>query len=408
MKTVLLAAIGTLGDIEPFISFAHAFKSLNVRPILVVNSQWVNHVQKFDLEVHSIGDVIPVSPTTAAKKEADPAYGYGFSKIWRDWGVPCTEKTYNLILKLIEDTQPFAVISHYLSIGSAWAAAKAELPYSIVLPQPGSVVLTQSKDYKKGPLLLAVLRRCNFFLKKTCEELGVEWRASLWEDTIYQANSHLGFWSPTLGIPSAERFPKLTVCGFPELMSDPCPEDVQAFLDEGEPPIAFGLGTSAVNIAGSFFQDAIQVCRELDCRGIFFCGNNIPPFLPNRILGVKFAPYSKVFPQCKAIVHHGGINTCANAIKARRPMVIVPYGADQLQNAGLLEHFGVSITLGRGQENVKTLTRSLEKVLTSEYQQRAEDIGSKVCAEPDGALVAANKILEDFGGQHLSGEQTTI
>ncbi len=401
MHTIILAAIGTLGDIEPSISIAHALKSLGLRSILLVNDQWVDHIEKFGLEVYSIGDTRVASSITEEAFEA----GYDGSDWsdhiktashgWYTWGVPCTEKMYTLSLKFIEETQPIAVIAHFLAVGAAWAAIKSAIPYSVTFPQPGALFLAQSKTYKKGKLLLAILRQCNVLLKKICRSLEIKWTSSIWEDTIQQADNHLGLWSPVLSLPASERFPKLTVCGFPKLLSDPCPEEILTFLTQGTPPIAFGLGTNAVSVAGGFFEDAIQVCAELNCRGLFFCGRHVPPHLPNQILGVQFAPYSIVFPRCAAVVHHGGINTCATALRSKRPMVIVPYLGDQFQNATMLENLGVSLTLRRTDLSARTLKHSLQQVLTQTMLQRAEELGTIINDEQDGAYVAAEKILEN-------------
>ena len=46
-----------------------------------------------------------------------------------------------------------------------------------------------------------------------------------------------------------------------------------------------------------------------------------------------YAPYSGLFPRCSAIVHQGGVGTTAQAMRSGRPMLVVPFGFDQHDNA---------------------------------------------------------------------------
>jgi hypothetical protein len=56
--------------------------------------------------------------------------------------------------------------------------------------------------------------------------------------------------------------------------------------------------------------------------------------LANETVGVfAYAPFSKLFPRACAIVHQGGSGTTGQAMRAGRPMLIVPYAHDQPDNA---------------------------------------------------------------------------
>src|SRR5690606_2005861 len=39
---------------------------------------------------------------------------------------------------------------------------------------------------------------------------------------------------------------------------------------------------------------------------------------------ISEAPYEKLFPRVKAIIHHGGIGTTAECLRAGKPMMICP------------------------------------------------------------------------------------
>ena len=50
-------------------------------------------------------------------------------------------------------------------------------------------------------------------------------------------------------------------------------------------------------------------------------------------IAVSYAPHDLVFPFARAIVHQGGIGTLSETLLAGKPMLIMPYGHDQADNA---------------------------------------------------------------------------
>ncbi len=122
--------------------------------------------------------------------------------------------------------------------------------------------------------------------------------------------------------------------------------ELKQFLDAGEPPIVFTLGSAAVMTPGSFYQESIQAAKLLNRRAVLLIGKNAPPEnLPDDILAVSYAPYSQIFPYACAIVHQGGIGTTAQALRAGRPTLVMPYSHDQPDNAARVERLGTSRTI---------------------------------------------------------------
>ena len=59
----------------------------------------------------------------------------------------------------------------------------------------------------------------------------------------------------------------------------------------------------------------------------------LPPALPASVRHERYVPFSAILPRCAAIVHHGGIGTCAQALAAGIPQLVSPFGFDQPDNA---------------------------------------------------------------------------
>ncbi len=113
-------------------------------------------------------------------------------------------------------------------------------------------------------------------------------------------------------------------------------DDLVRFLEAGPPPIVFTLGSSAVWIAEDFYELSIRAVRELNQRAVLLVGNREQLRLasvPDSVGIFEYAPHNLVMSYASIIVHQGGIGTTAQALRAGRPMLVVPFGQDQPDNA---------------------------------------------------------------------------
>jgi rhamnosyltransferase subunit B len=67
----------------------------------------------------------------------------------------------------------------------------------------------------------------------------------------------------------------------------------------------------------------------------------VPRPLPPAVHHEPYVPFSQVLPRCGALVHHGGIGTCAQGLAAAIPQLVMPLAFDQPDNAARLEQLGV-------------------------------------------------------------------
>jgi rhamnosyltransferase subunit B len=123
----------------------------------------------------------------------------------------------------------------------------------------------------------------------------------------------------------------------------PLTPELEAFLAESEPPIAFTAG-SPTQRYGAFYRTSIEACAALGRRGLMITSyrDDLPERLPPTIAHAQYAPFGRVLPRVAALVHHGGIGTAAQALRAGIPQVVVPWGTDQFDNAKWLERLGVA------------------------------------------------------------------
>jgi UDP:flavonoid glycosyltransferase YjiC (YdhE family) len=205
---------------------------------------------------------------------------------------------------------------------------------------------------------------------------------------------------PSSGSESADR-PAATgsLAPFHEGLVPPDPDRrLDDFLNNGEPPIVFTLGTSAVTVAGDFYRTSIEAVRRGGWRAVLLTGadprNHIPPDdVPSTVLVAQYAAYSVLFPRSAAVVHSGGIGTIAQTLRAGVPSLVVPHAADQPDNAHRLTRLGAARTIGRHDYSVERVMKELRAVLgQSRYKKRAVEISRQLLTE-DG-LTRACEALE--------------
>ena len=88
------------------------------------------------------------------------------------------------------------------------------------------------------------------------------------------------------------------------------------------------------------------------------------------------SPYSKLFPRASLIVHQGGVGTTAQAMRAGRPMLVMPYSHDQPDNARRMRRLGVAGVIRREDYTAERAARRMQRILGHRrFTERAAEVG---------------------------------
>lgn len=83
---------------------------------------------------------------------------------------------------------------------------------------------------------------------------------------------------------------------------------------------------------------------------------------PNpRVWVTRFLSHAAVMDRVDLVVTHGGMGTTQRALAAGVPLVVVPWGRDQLETARRVEHCGAGVMLARGRLSAASLREAAER-----------------------------------------------
>ena len=415
-RKIVIATFGSLGDLHPFVALAHALARDGFAPVIATSAAYSDYITGEGLGFIAIrpdADDLTMRlgmdmGEIARKMAEDDKFLFG-TLIF-----PFLRESYEDLLAACADAE--AVVAHSLAFAGRLAAERLGLPLFTVLLSP--LMLYSAYDPPMGssaPFLPAPAGRaavaCNALmlwslshalaiwaapLRRLRREAGLKRRHGL--DLLLGVKSSdavIGLFSPLLALPKAAR-PGAFIAGhtFHDrfLGADHLPPALEAFLDAGEAPIVFSLGSFVARARNDFYRDCVLVARELGRRAVLLAHEDdvdeLRRDMPESVFVAPYAPHSRVFPRADVIVHHGGVGTSGQALRAGRPQVVTPFLGDQFDNAHRLQRLGVARIVDGKAATPKALTEALRS-LGADHSARAETLAAMVRQENGAARAAA-------------------
>ncbi|MDX5483272.1 MAG: glycosyltransferase, partial [Hymenobacteraceae bacterium] len=106
------------------------------------------------------------------------------------------------------------------------------------------------------------------------------------------------------------------------------PDNLKAFLASGDPPLLLTFGSMPFKSRFDLQSAIIKLTEKFGVRVIVVKGWGLDQTdkLENNaaIKVISGAPYEKLFPSVKAVIHHGGVGTTAACLRAGKPFLICP------------------------------------------------------------------------------------
>jgi rhamnosyltransferase subunit B len=414
MSRILLATLGSLGDLHPYIAVGKALVSRGHSVRLASSVEYRARVEAAGLEF------APLPPALAELGEPRRMAPYFF----HPWRGPqrLIEAMVNAPLPRAREALHAAMegvsiaVSHPLTPALALMAEARGLPWLSSVLAPSSVFsqfdpaviahlqwLPRRSHEALLPLVRVMIRRWERPLHALRAELGLAPIAGAQLiDGQFSPFGTLALFDPLLAAPQPDWPARTVLCGAalhdaasPEHPVTPAEERLEQFLAAGAAPVVFALGSSAVWLARDYWHHVATACSRLGVRGVLLTGEPLPQTLPNTLAAFDYLPYSQLFARSAAIVHQAGIGTLAQALRSGRPQLLTPAGFDQFDNAARAARLGVGRVLPlRRAHHPARLARELRRILDEPtYAHRALEVAAAV-RPLDGAGAAADQLIE--------------
>ncbi|MEI8256071.1 MAG: glycosyltransferase [Deltaproteobacteria bacterium] len=104
-------------------------------------------------------------------------------------------------------------------------------------------------------------------------------------------------------------------------------------------------------------------------------------------------PQLAVLQRVDAVVTHGGNNTTQETLAAGRPMLVIPFGGDQLENARRVERLGVGVSLLPSQLTEQAVRSACARLLEDRTLVGRASVVAAGLAGADGTARAVEAIL---------------
>jgi len=160
-----------------------------------------------------------------------------------------------------------------------------------------------------------------------------------------------------------------------------------AVVETDPPTVYFTLGTEFNLESGDLFERVLAGLGELRVAVIATVGSDLDPAVlgvpPDNVRVERYVPQSAILQHASAVVCHGGSGSVVGVLAHGLPLVLLPMGADQPQNAERCATLGVGRVLDVVAATPEDVREAVSAVLSDpSYRAAAERLRNEFAALP--------------------------
>lgn len=422
-KHIVLSTFGSFGDLHPYVALALELKARGHRPVIATSELYREKLDAVGVELS------PVRPNDLPSYDEPERMGAMLGKMM-EARTGTMEIMNTLILPHLraayEDLSAAArgadlLVTHPLPFVGPLVAEKLGVRWVSSVLAPGSFLSAYDPPVPpQMPALHRLLRLHPLFMRAVM--VGARMQLRPLRRAVDNLRADLGL-PPSNGDPfhEAQHSPRLVLALFSKVLAAPQPDWPQNthvtgfpfydrrdyfgetaappglldFLDAGEPPVVFTLGSAAFWVAKDFYTESIRAARACGARALLLIGHarNLPADpLPDGVAAFEYAPFGEVLPRASAVVHHGGVGTTGQSLLAGRPQLVVPFSHDQFDNGARAARLGAGRALPRPQYTAASAARELKLLLNDHSYAAQADAASRIVRDERGTQTACDLI----------------
>jgi UDP:flavonoid glycosyltransferase YjiC (YdhE family) len=353
---VVVTTVGSLGDLLPFMVVGEALRLRGHEVIFATNQGYETFIRQSGF------GFIPIWNDRHLQKDLDQTIlttpGKAWTIIERNLFEAASGPAYDAI-RQVGRAGECVILASWSLTGAAKAHRELGIPLCRAYLSPQAVTL--AADRNGGPATREMA-------------LFPEWfgaRQTGWPESL----SFFGF-------------PFYSDAVLPQL-----PAALDAFLANGAPPIVFTPGSFRRN-PGDFFRQSREACAALGLRAVFLSPNGMEALqnLPPTMIHFPYVPLQRLLPRAAGLVHHGGIGSAAQAMRAGIPQFMTPLFFDQFDNSRIVEQLGIGQSLPARDYEAPQAAQILDQMLRSQAMKRECTRIAADCRGQDAAAAICNAI----------------
>ncbi|XP_059280013.1 sterol 3-beta-glucosyltransferase UGT80B1 [Lycium ferocissimum] len=419
---IAVLVVGTRGDVQPFLAMAKRLKAFGHRVRLATHSNFSDFVKSAGMDFYPLGGDPRILAGYMARNKGLIPSGPGEISVQRKQIKAIIESLLPACTEPDTETgEPFraqAIIANPPAYGHAHVAEALGVPLHIFFTMPWT------PTYEFPHPLARVPQAAAYWLSYIVVDLLIWWgiRSYINEfrkkklnlppiayfSTYHGSISHFptGYiWSPHVVPKPKDWGPLVDVVGycFLNLGSNYQPsEEFVKWIQNGSKPVYIGFGSMPLEDSKKTTDIILEALKNTGQRGILDRGwgdlGTIQE-IPENVFLLAECPHDWLFPQCSAVVHHGGAGTTAAGLRAGCPTTIVPFFGDQFFWGDRIYEKGLGpAPIPISQLSVEGLSDAITFMLQSDVKSRVMEL-AVLLENEDGVAGAV-----DAFHQHLPSE----
>ena len=407
MKIAILT-MGTQGDVQPYAVLGQALKKRGHQVVLATAKNFESLVKSYDIDFFPVdADFQEFLNSEEGKKMMKNPFRA--QKNLSIWVYPMIYNSMNVFYNLAKDSE--RVIYHIKTMGDYFADQFPEkMMKANVIPAFELTKEFINPVFSAWPLP-SFFNRLSYKLS----DLGIRMMMKPVKQFRQDAGLPVKFIKPSLPslygiseyfLPKPKDYPANSYfTGF--WISPSAKEldtDLMDFIKEGESPLLITFGSMTFETSMDLPTAINRLAKELSVRIIVVKGwgfNDTQKLEKNPAVKViASAPYDKLFPHVKAVIHHGGIGTIAACLLAGKPFFTCPvlYPLGDQNFWGMIAYKKQialkPIALKKMTENL-LLEKAKELLATKELYVNSRELSEKIKAE-NGVEKAVELIEKNY------------